>query len=126
MAEELCEILEALGGGSGGSGSIAQPMLTKPADVARQSVHITAKKVLQISGWNTGPTQFILVVDKAGAPVNGDGPIWAEPVLAGAVFEFDWGERGVVLANGLAVCTSSTASVVTLAGADTYFNLGYL
>lgn len=109
-----------------GGVDINQPMLTKPADVLRQSVHISATKVLLVDGKNTGPNQFILVVDKAGAPVNGDGPIWAEPVLAGAVFSFDWGTRGVVLAHGLAVCTSSTADVVTLAGTDCYFNLGFL
>lgn len=122
--------LDGSGGGvvvvNPGGSALNQPMLTKPADVLRQSVHIAATKVLLVDGKNTGPTQFILVVDKAGAPVNGDGPIWAEPVLAGAVFSFDWGNRGVTLANGLAVCTSSTADVVTLAGTDCYFNLGFL
>lgn len=135
----LKKILELMNGDLGADGSgggivvvgpggtdLNQPMLTKPADVLRQTVHVSATKVLQITGKNTGGDQFILVVDKVGAPVNGDGPIWSEPVLGGAVFSLDWMSRGVALAHGLAVCTSSTADKVTLGGVNCYFNLGYL
>lgn len=122
--ELLSQINSAVGGG--GIIPLNAAMNVKPALGATSSDHVTASRAFLLTGYNSGPAQWIQIYDKNAAPVNGDVPIWQEWVFAGDTFSIAWANRGMTLVNGFAAGNSSTAASRTAGAADCYFNFGYL
>lgn len=102
------------------------PVNAKPADAKRKFSRVSASKAFMVTGYNTGPDQWIMLIDKNSDPVNGDGAVWNEFVQSNSTFSFLWGNRGIQLAAGMVVANSSTPGALTLGAEDTYFNLAYL
>lgn len=70
---------------------------------------------------NTGATAYwLMVFDKATAPVNGDTPIWRRQLPASGELALDFGMFGLYCAAGIgiAISTSAAPDTLTLAGAN--------
>jgi len=75
----------------------------------------------------TAGALYLMVFDKATAPVNTDVPVLRAYVPANGAGTIDLGEWGILLAAGVAVALSSTIGDLTLAGAnDGFFQAAYL
>jgi len=75
---------------------------------------------------NASPT-FLMVFNKATAPVNSDVPVLRAYVPANGSGSIDLGNYGYLLSAGISVALSTTAGVLTLAAAnDGFFQVAYL
>lgn len=61
---------------------------------------------------------YVMVFDKATAPVNGDTPIWRRRLAASGELSLVLEEFGLACANGIGFAISSTDGTLTLAVAD--------
>jgi hypothetical protein len=73
---------------------------------------------------NPSTRRWLMVFDKATAPVNTDIPVYKIPVAGGGntVVEFP---RGMSLATGVSVALSSTVDNLTLPTAENFFEVEY-
>lgn len=70
--------------------------------------------------------RYLMVFDKAAAPVNTDIPVRRRLVPAGGEAGIDLGSYGHELTTGIAVAISTTHDTLTLpAGAEGFFTVGY-
>jgi len=74
-----------------------------------------------ISGYNSGPAQFIQLHDSASAPANGVVPVLNISVAATSNYSIDFGVYGMNFVNGLYVANSTTAPTLTAGAADCQF-----
>jgi len=75
----------------------------------------------------TAGVLYLMVFNKATAPVNTDVPVLRAYVPASGAGTIDLGNFGINLAAGVAVALSTTADTLTLAGAnDGFFQAAYL
>lgn len=82
-----------------------------------------ACKLHMLTGYNSGPDQFVQIHDTTGTsvpPNDGHVPLFSFPVASGQFFSFDFGVVGVDLMNACVV-NSSTAATKTLGSADCSF-----
>jgi len=73
---------------------------------------------------NPSTTRWLMVFDKASAPVDTDVPVFRVPVAGGgnAVVDFP---RGLSLATGVSVALSTTVDDLTLPTAENFFDSEY-
>lgn len=72
---------------------------------------------LRVLNTSAATKYFAQIHDKATAAVNTNVPVWEGQVAGSTDVEFDFGTAGLFLANGCSVALSTTAGVLTLAGA---------
>ena len=78
-----------------------------------------------LTGYNSGPAQFIQIHDSATLPANGAAPVVIIPVPAQGGFSYDFAGYGLPLSNGIVITNSSTGPTKTIGSADCYFTLLY-
>lgn len=62
---------------------------------------------------------FVMVFDKATAPVNGDTPVWTRRLAVSSELDLDLASiNGIPCVNGISIAISSTAGTLTLAVAN--------
>lgn len=88
---------------------------------AGKQVSVSPTILYGISGYNSGPAQFIQLHDKASAAVNAEVPAHSIAVAAAANFSIDFGVYGMNFINGLYATNSSTAPTLTIGAADCQF-----
>lgn len=72
---------------------------------------------LRVVNKSAATKYFAQIHDKATAAINTNVPIWEGQVAGSTDIEFDFGLSGLALALGCSVAISTTAGVLTLAGA---------
>lgn len=98
--------------------------------VGTAGVNISTKqgRLYKIRVVNTAASTnyYVMLVDKATAPVNGDSPKYTITVKAASDAEDRWDMYGLYFANGCGLAISTTANVVTLAAtSDCYVSADY-
>ena len=88
---------------------------------ASKVVSAGATILFGISGYNSGPAQFIQLHDRVAALAGGEVPVLNIAVGAAANYSIDFGVYGMTFANGLMVANSSTAATLTAGAADCQF-----
>jgi hypothetical protein len=76
-------------------------------------VATTPTKLYSVTGYNSGPSQFIQVFETNAPPANGVIPVFSIPVSSGQYFDFDFSYYGADL-DSIVVCDSTTANTLTL------------
>lgn len=83
-----------------------------------------------LSGYNSGPTQWVQVFDANAIPQNGAIPVAIEKAVTATNFSIDWGvfgsRWGRAFSRGIIVCNSSTGPTLTIASADCWFDVQYV
>jgi len=74
-----------------------------------------------LSGYNSGPAQFVQLYDSAAIPAAGAIPVLSIAVPATSNFVIDLGMYGMEFVNGISVGNSSTAPVSAPGAADCQF-----
>jgi len=95
---------------------------TAAAYVNAQTVKASAGTLYGVTGYNSGPGQFIQLFDAAtatGLPVV---VLW---VPAASSFSLDYGDRGRAFATGITIANSSTGPTYTAGAADCWFDAQY-
>jgi hypothetical protein len=93
--------------------------------VASQIVKVAPGNLYRISGYNTGAAAFVQLFDSATLPADTAVPTVVIPVAANAAFLLDYGVFGRKFANGIAMCTSSTAATKTITAAQATMDAQY-
>jgi hypothetical protein len=83
-------------------------------------------KLYGLQGYNSGPAQFILVMDSAGLQADGDVPCFPIAVAATSNFSAFFGDTGRAFQQGIVVCNSATAPTKTIGASDCFFDAQYL
>ena len=92
---------------------------------ASRIVKASAGTLFSLSGYNSGPAQFLQVHNSASIPANGAAPAMLLAIPAQSTFAFEW-DKGVVLSAGIVVSNSSTGATKTIGSADCYFTATYI
>jgi len=122
----LCNILTVLIEG-GGSITLNPPLnKTTTAYANSLSIKAAAGTLYLLTGYNSGPDQFIQIHDSAGLPANGAIPKVSFKVLSGHNFSYDPEIRGRGFANGIYVVNSSTQPTKTIGATDCWFDAQYI
>jgi hypothetical protein len=78
----------------------------------------SAGTLYSISGYNSGPAQFIHLFNSATIPADGAVPVMVLAVPAQTTFSFNAGLVGIPLSAGIAVTNSTTGPTKTLGSAN--------
>jgi hypothetical protein len=78
-----------------------------------------------ISGYNSGPAQWIQVHNSVTVPADTAVPLLVIKVPAQSNFSYDAGRFGKAFATGISVCNSTTSPAKTLGAADVFWNVLY-
>lgn len=74
---------------------------------------------------NNGATRYLQGFQAAALPANGAVPVFSIPVATGAT-EFQlFGDLGLTFSTGIVLANSSTATTLTIGGADALFTASY-
>lgn len=92
---------------------------------ASRVVKASAGTLLSLTGYNSGPAQFIQIFNSTTVPANGTAPVLLISVPATSSFAFEW-RNGIPLSTGIAVSNSSTGATKTIGSADCFFTATYL
>ena len=95
---------------------------TTTAYAASLVVKATAGTLFGLSGYNSGPAQWIQVHEAASLPADAAVPKVIVRVDAASNFAVDFGLKGRACATGIVVCNSSTGTTKTIAAADCWFD----
>lgn len=82
-----------------------------------------ACNLFSLNGYNSGPDQFILLIDSASAAAEGAVPVLPIFVPAQSSFSYSAGKYGRPFANGLYICNSSTGPTKTIGATDCWFDV---
>ncbi len=72
---------------------------------------------LRVLNTSAATKYFVQIHDKASAAIATEIPVWEGQAAGSTDIEFDFGLAGLYLRNGCSVALSTTAGVLTLAGA---------
>lgn len=92
---------------------------------ASRVVKASAGTLLSLTGYNSGPAQFLQIFNSTTVPANGVAPVLVVAVPATSSFAFEW-RNGVPLGTGISISNSSTGPTKTIGSADCYFTATYL
>ena len=92
---------------------------------ASRVVKASAGTLLSLTGYNSGPAQFIQLYNSTTLPANGVAPSLVVAVPATSTFAFEW-RNGIPLSTGIVVGNSSTAPTKTIGSADCYFTATFI
>lgn len=81
--------------------------------------------VYGISGYNSGPAQFIQLYDAVAAPAAASVPAFMISVPTLSNFSIDFGVYGRKFTIGIVIGNSTTGPTRTAGAADTWFNTRY-
>lgn len=120
------ELLQQLVSGPGGVGGLVlapwQHDTPSQALVNHSSPGGGFTTLGSITGINTGPDQYIFVIDDASGYPPVTRPFCIIKVFSGTTFSFDWGPSGVKCPNGIMAVNSTTAPSFTAGAADCFFS----
>lgn len=116
------------GGTASGSGSISVSSLPGAAapvsSSAYEASHIlkaSAGVLYAVSGYNSGPAQWIQIHNSATLPANGVAPVLTFYVPTTSNFSRDF-PVALTLSAGIVVCNSTTGPTKTIGAADVFFD----
>ena len=92
---------------------------------ASKVVKAGAGTLFNLSGYNSGPAQWLQLYNSTTLPANGVAPILLLAVPAQSTFSFDW-TKGIPCSTGIVVGNSSTGPTKTIGSADCYFTASYV
>lgn len=72
-------------------------------------------KLYAVTGYNSGPAQFIQVFETNAPPVTGATPVFSIPVASQQYFDLDFSYYGADL-DGIIVCNSTSANSLAPGG----------
>ena len=78
-----------------------------------------------LSGYNSGPAQFLQLHDSATLPADASVPVAMIAIPAASNFSMDFGVYGMGFIKGIAICNSTTGPVKTLGAADCWLSPRY-
>jgi hypothetical protein len=78
-----------------------------------------------ISGYNSGPAQWIQIHNAASLPADGVAPVITFKVLSDGNFSLDVGKFGKFFSAGIVWCNSTTGPTKTLGAANCFVNVLY-
>ena len=104
---------------------VAPSRVNSSAYEAARVVKASAGRLFNISGYNSGPAQFLQIHDAASLPAESEVPcaIFAIPSLASFSYEF---ELGIPCSTGIVVTNSSTGPTKTIGSANCFFTATYI
>lgn len=83
-----------------------------------------------LSGYNSGPTQWIHLFDGNAVPAAGAIPVAIVKAVTVANFSIDWGTFGSrwgrAFSRGIIACNSTTGPTLTIGAADCWFDVQYV
>jgi hypothetical protein len=102
------------------------PIVTSSAVYAASAtIKVGAGRVMNFSGYNSGPAQFIQLHNSAGGAAEGAVPLWIAGVPAQSSFSFDF-SVGLPFSTGIFFSNSSTGPTKTIGSANCFFTAVYL
>lgn len=96
-------------------------LVSSAAYEASKILKASAGKLISVSGYNSGATQFIQLFNSATLPANGVAPAKVIAVPTGSNFSIDVPLTGIPFTAGIVICNSSTGPTKTIGAADCYF-----
>jgi hypothetical protein len=91
---------------------------------ASRVVKASAGTLRSLTGYNSGPAQFIQLHNTASLPADGQAPILILPLPATSGFAFEW-VNGIPCSTGITLCNSTTGPTKTIGGANCFFTAGF-
>ena len=88
-------------------------------------VKASAGTLFNLSGYNSGPAQFIQLHNTTSLPADGQAPILLLAIPAQTTFSFDW-TKGIPCSTGITVCNSTTGPTKTIGSANAYFTASFV
>ena len=85
----------------------------------------TAGTLYMITGYNSGPDQFMQIHDSATLPANAAVPKVIFLVPAASNFSYDLGNYGRYFAAGITICNSTTGPTKTIGAANCWIDVQY-
>jgi hypothetical protein len=95
------------------------------AAAASLVVKASAGTLFSLTGYNSGPAQFIQIYNSTTLPNNGAIPLLVVGVPSQSTFAFDW-SKGIPCGTGIVVGNSSTYASKTIGSADCFFTAAYV
>ena len=92
---------------------------------ASRVVKASVGTLFSLTGYNSGPAQFLQIFNSASVPANSTAPDLLVAVPAQSTFAFEW-RSGLVFSTGISISNSSTGPTKTIGSNDCYFTASYI
>lgn len=91
---------------------------------ASRVVKASAGTLRSLTGYNSGPAQFVQLHNTTSLPADGQAPILILPLPAQSGFAFEW-TNGIPCSTGITICNSTTGPTKTIGSTNCFFTVGY-